>query len=124
MREYEFTIITRADLQDTDREALLGKYEALLYGDAGELIKKDDWGSKKLSFPIKKKFRGHYVFYDFANSEVKNLAEAERLLRIDDQVLRFMLVKTRDKVDVEARKVELAKAETQRQAGSKDRDRG
>jgi small subunit ribosomal protein S6 len=117
MREYEFTIITRADMPDPERTQVLEKYEALLYTEVGELLKKDDWGVRRFAYPIKKKFRGHYTVYDFAGSDTANLKEAERLLRIDDNVLRYLLVRTRDKIDVEQRREELAKAIQQRQAG-------
>jgi small subunit ribosomal protein S6 len=116
LREYEFTIITRADLQDADRSKVLERYEDLMYKNTGELIKREDWGVKKLAFPMKKKHRGHYTFYDFAGGTAENLKEAERLLRIDENVLRYMLIRTHEKVDVSKRREELAKNVQQRQA--------
>lgn len=119
LREYEFTMVARADLPEADRSKVFQAYEEILQRKGGELLKKDDWGTKKLAYPIKKQFKGHYVFYDFA-SLPENIAECERLLRIDENVLRFMVVKTADNVDVEARKVELAKkVAVQREEGSR-----
>lgn len=108
LREYEFTYISRADLSETDKNQLMEKYENLLIKDGGEVLKKDDWGVRKLAFPMKKQFRGHYHHYDYIGKS-ENLAEVERLMRIDDNVLRFMSVKLGEKVDPVARKAELAK---------------
>lgn len=108
LREYEFTLVAKADLPEAERAKLFQGYEEILQRNGGQQLKKDDWGTKKLAYPIKKHFKGHYVFYDYA-SHPDNIAECERLLRIDDNILRYMVIKTADDVDVEARKVELAK---------------
>lgn len=52
--------------------------------------------------------RGHYVYYDLA-SLPDNVTECERLLRIDDNMLRHLVIKTKDEVDVAARRAELVK---------------
>ena len=118
LREYEFTFVTKADLPETEKAKVLTGYEDILKRNGGEILKREDWGMKKLAYPIKKNFKGHYVFYDFA-SLPENIAECERLLRIDDNVLRHLVVKTHDRVDIEARKAELAKPATQKQVEEK-----
>lgn len=110
LREYEFTFVTKTDLSDGDKAKVLEGYEQILGREGGEIIKKDDWGTKRLAYPIKKNFKGHYVFYDLASTPA-NIAECERLLKIDDNVLRHLVIKIKDDVDVEARKAELSKAE-------------
>ncbi len=109
LREYEFTLVAKADLPDADKQKVFAGYEEILKRGGGELIKRDDWGPKRLAYPIRKHFRGHYVLYDAASTP-ENIAECERLLRIDDNVLRFMVVKIDNEVDIPARKIELAKA--------------
>lgn len=110
LREYEFTLITNGQLPEADTNTVLSKYEGLLTAEGGQILKKDIWGSKKLAFPIKKQYRGHYVCYDLVANPA-SIAEAERLMKIDDSVLRFLNVKLADSVDAEERKAELAKAE-------------
>lgn len=109
LREYEFTVVAKADMPEGDKAKFFENYEGIMKRSGGEFIRRDDWGVKKLSYPIKKQFRGHYVFYDVASTP-ENIAECERLMRIDDNMLRFLVVKTADEVDVEERKAELAKA--------------
>ena len=109
MREYEFTLIARSDLPEAERAKVFTKYEELVTSNGGEVLKKEDWGVKKLAFPMKKQFRGHYMFFDFVQTEAEHLKEAERLMRIDDDVLRYLLIRTGERVDPAARKEELAK---------------
>ena len=114
LREYDFTIITKGDLPEADNAKVIQGYEALMTKDGGEILKRDEWGVKRLAFPIKKTFRGFYVNYDFVGTP-ENVAEMERLIRIDDNVLRHLVIRLDESkegtVDVEARKNELAKQE-------------
>lgn len=125
LREYDFTVITKGELPEGESAKVLAGYEGLMTREGGEILKRDDWGLKKLAYPIKKQFRGYYVNYDFVGSPA-SVAEMERLMRIDDNILRYMVVRvdenTDGSVDIEARKVELAKQEREaREAEAKRR---
>ena len=125
LREYDFTVITKGDLPEGESAKVLAGYEGLMTREGGEILKRDDWGLKKLSYPMKKQFRGYYVNYDFVGTPA-SVAEMERLMRIDDNILRYLVVRvdenTDGNVDVEARKVELAKQEREaREAEAKRR---
>lgn len=111
-REYEVTVILNGQLSDDESKRLQGKYEGILLADGGEVIKKNDWGVRKLAFPMKNQYRGLYLNYDIT-AKSEHIAEAERLMRIDDNVLRYMSVRIGENVDVAARKAELAKFEAQ-----------
>lgn len=115
LREYEFTFVAKGDLPEAERVKVISGYEEILLRNGGEVLKRDDWGTKKLAYPINKQFKGHYVAYDIA-SLPENIAECERLLKIDENVLRYLVVKINDTVDIEKRKEELAKPATQHQA--------
>jgi small subunit ribosomal protein S6 len=119
LREYEFTLISNPQLVEQDMEKHLAKYEAILLADGGQMVRKDVWGTKKLSYAIKRNYRGHFVCYDFVG-EPKNLAEAERLMRIDDNVLRYLSVRLGENVDVDVRKAEIAKAEALQAAARRE----
>ena len=123
LREYELTIIARAELPESEGTKLLAKYEKLMTDDGGEILQKSVWGVKKLAFPMKKVFRGNYVNYDFIGTSA-NLAEMERLMRIDDDVLRYMSVYVSQDVNVADRKEQLAKiAAAAREAANEYRER-
>jgi small subunit ribosomal protein S6 len=108
LKEYELTVIAKADMPEEEMGKLQNKYEALMVKDGGEILKKDIWGLRKMVHPINKHHRGNYVFYDFVGQS-EHLTEMERLMRIDEGVLRYLSVSLGGNVDVEARKIELAK---------------
>ena len=106
MRRYELTIITDGDITDDAQNSLLKKITGLIPDNKGFLVAKDDWGTKKLAYPIKKKDRGHYVFLDYCGTGVL-VKEIERLLRIDDRVLKYMTILLDDDIDLERIKEEI-----------------
>ena len=112
IREYEMTLIARSDLPETEIQKLLAKYEKFMTIDGGQILKKDVWGSRRLAFPINKQFRGFYANYDFVGVPA-HLTEMERLMRIDESVLRYMSVKLGECADIEARRTDLNKPRVQ-----------
>jgi small subunit ribosomal protein S6 len=126
LREYDFTIITRGDLPEGEAAKALGTYEKLMTAGGGEILKKDEWGVKRLAYPIKKVFRGYYVNYDFVGTP-ESMAEMERLMRIDDNILRYLTVRVDEEAqgitDIEARKAEIAKAEKEAREAEQKRRR-
>lgn len=93
MNNYELLYIL-SEKQETDaRKALAERFKALVsqYGE----VTVDEWGSRKLAYPIKTKISGnhatgYYVLMKFtAPPELP--AEIERQMRISDDVLRFMI---------------------------------
>ena len=119
-REYELTIITNSQKSETQHKELLDKYEKIFLANDGAIIDKKDWGVKKLSAPIMKQYRGRYTFYGFSGDPTQ-LSEMERLMKIDEDVLRYMLIQINQDVDIDKRKSEIAKAEAKALAASKQK---
>ena len=107
-REYELIIIVNAQLSEEETKKVQDKYEGIFLDNSGEVVVKNDWGIKKLTYPINKQFRGRYFFYDFLG-DPKRLDEAQRLMRIDENILRYLLVRIGDDTNIDERKAELAK---------------
>jgi small subunit ribosomal protein S6 len=108
MREYEAMIITKPDLQEAELSKMLTKWEGIITNNGGQIIRKDTWGVRKLAYPINKVTRGVYHVLDIATAQ-DNARELERILKLDENVLRSLIIKLADKVNVEARRVELQK---------------
>jgi small subunit ribosomal protein S6 len=122
LREYEMTFITRSDLPEADFNGVLAKYEKYMTADGGEILKKEAWGSRKLAFPINKQHRGNFMVYDFAGLS-SHLTEMERLMRIDENVLRYLSVLINKQVVIEKRKDEIVKeaiAAKEREAAARE----
>ena len=100
MRRYETIFISYADLPEEEINGFIERYSAIIKDRKGTLIKVEKWGKRKLAYEIKKQARGFYVLIDFAgNSAI--VTELERNLKIGDKILKFMTVKTRDKISPE-----------------------
>jgi len=107
LRRYETTFVVHPDLSEEDHQKIVQKALGAITQSGGEILQLQDWGVKKLAYKIKKQTRGHYIFVDYA-AKPEAVREVERLLRIDDNVLRFLTVLVDDEVDVEEAKMQLS----------------
>jgi small subunit ribosomal protein S6 len=108
MREYEAMIIAKPDLPEAELSKMIAKVEGIMTASGGQIIKKDSWGVRKLAYPIGKSTRGLYFVYDIAATQT-DVTELDRVMKLDEGVLRSLSLKLADSVDVETRKVELQK---------------
>ncbi len=108
MREYEAMIIAKADLPEAELSKMVSKWETIIGTDGGQVVKKETWGVRRLAYPINKQTRGNYFVYDVATNQT-NIHELERVLKLEENVLRSMVIKLADSVNVEARRLELQK---------------
>ncbi|WP_321395058.1 30S ribosomal protein S6 [uncultured Desulfuromusa sp.] len=92
MRNYESLYIIHPDVVGDELTAKMEKFQAVLTDQAAEIHKLDNWGTRKLAYPIKKVERGNYVQTLFC-AEPEVIAEFERRLRLDEQILRFLTVR-------------------------------
>jgi len=91
MRKYETMFIVNPTIDDESRNALLEKIKALIEAN-GEIISYDEWGKRRLAYKIDKHAEGYYVLIQFtANPEF--IKELERVYKITDGILRFLVVK-------------------------------
>lgn len=92
MRMYETIIIVQPDLGDEETKALTTKVQEVISSMKGDFKRLEDWGARKLAYPINKVSRGRYYFLRF-DGDAPLIAELERRLRLDDKVLRYQSVK-------------------------------
>ncbi|MCK9275830.1 MAG: 30S ribosomal protein S6 [Syntrophales bacterium] len=115
MRRYEVVYISFDDLSEDEFENQLERYTSIVSKMDGKVIKIEKWGKRRLAYPIQKRKDGVYVLIDFAGDN-RIVSELERNFRIDDKVMRFISVKTHDKVELEEIEKEIAKAQEAEQA--------
>jgi len=89
---YETIIIVQPDLGEDETKALTAKVQEVISSMKGDFKRLEDWGSRKLAYPINKFSRGRYYFLRF-DGDAPLIAELERRLRLDDKVLRYQSVK-------------------------------
>jgi small subunit ribosomal protein S6 len=93
MRDYELTLIVRPDVEDTGLTALLEKVKGLIATAGGQGTQVEPWGRRHLAYPIKKITEAQY-FLIRTQLPPQALRELERNLRLTEEVLRFLLVRT------------------------------
>ena len=88
--------IIDAALEDALRKELIEKVSAQIAANGGVVEKVDEWGKRRLAYAINYKTEGYYVLVNFsAESEVPH--EMERLLQINEQVLRYLVIRLEEK---------------------------
>ena len=97
MNRYEMIYIIDADLEETARKELIEKVSALITNNGGEIEKVDEtWGKRRLAYAIDYKTEGWYVLVNF-KAPVELPRELERNLQINENVLRYLVIKLVEK---------------------------
>lgn len=100
--EYETVVILRPDLDDADTRENIDKLHTIITENSGTMLLKDEWGKRKLAYPIENHLKGHYVLFNFLGPATA-IDEIERRIRINDRIIRFMTVKLEHNVDIPAK---------------------
>lgn len=91
MNQYEIVYIFRSTLAPEELESKLQNFHAQLTRNAGQVSAVEHWGKRQLAYPIEKERNGNYVVAQF-ETEPASLPDFERLLKLDDQILRYLIV--------------------------------
>ncbi len=97
MALYETILIFRQDISSAQVETLTETFSTILKDQGGSVVKTEQWGLKTLTYRIKKNRKGHYVYLGL-DASAAAVAEMERNLSINEDVLRYMTVKI-EKID-------------------------
>jgi small subunit ribosomal protein S6 len=87
---YELTVLLHPDLE-IDLEKPLAKVEKIITDNGGKIANKDNWGKKKLAYPIKKQEFAVYVLFEVEVAPA-NANKIQGLLNITDEVVRYLMV--------------------------------
>ena len=91
-RMYETIYIVKPDLVDEENKALTARIDEVIAKMNGEVRKLEDWGVRKLAYPIAKITRGRYMYLR-SDGDAALIAELERRLRLDERVIRYQTVR-------------------------------
>lgn len=92
MNSYELLYIIDNEISDEAKEAVVAKISAVITDNGGTIDGVDKWGTRKLAYPINYKTEGYYVLVNFT-AQAALPSELERVMRITDSVVRFLVVK-------------------------------
>lgn len=114
MHQYEVAVLYHPDLEiDLDKAA--ARVEKIFTDNGGKVVNTDNWGKRKLAYPIKKNEHAVYVFYT-VELPAESVRKIEATLNITDEVIRFLITRP----DLKAiAKAEAAKAEKAKKAAER-----
>ena len=99
MNHYETVFIATPVLSDVQTKELFGKFQGVITENGGQIISSEDWGLRKLAYPIQKKTTGFYYLIEF-EGEGDLVEKLETQYRRDERVIRFLTFRM-DKYAVE-----------------------
>ena len=115
MRRYDLIFIIQPELSEEETKAVTDRYNQIITAQKGTIIKTEDWGKRRLAYDINKQSKGNYILVDFYGPG-SVIREVERNLKIDDKILKFLTVKTRDPFDPESLEEERKKEQLLQEA--------
>ena len=95
VNSYETLFVIDADLTEEETKALVEKFQGLI-ADNGEVTEVNEWGKRKLAYPINDKTEGYYVLVNFKSESTLPL-ELERIFGITEGILRSIVIRHEEK---------------------------
>lgn len=109
MNQYEIAVLYHPDLE-IDLEKATSRVEKIFTDNGGEVKNVDNWGKRKLAYPIKKNEHAVYVFYT-VEFPAQSVRKVESTLNITDEVIRFLITRPDLKAIAKAEALKAEKAE-------------
>ena len=91
--QYETVFIMTPVLSDDQMKETVAKYQKLLRDNGAEIVFEDNWGLRKLAYPIQKKSTGFYYLLEFRSDNGDIIHSLELAFKRDERIIRFLTVK-------------------------------
>ena len=89
LKQYETVFIATPVLSEDQMKEAVAKYRDFITAEGGEIVNEEDWGLRKLAYPIQKKTSGFYHLFEF-KADSQFIAKLETQYRRDERILRFL----------------------------------
>lgn len=90
-KQYETVFILTPILSEAQTRDAVEKFRALLTENGGVIVHEEDWGLRKLAYPIQKKNTGYYQLFEYTGpNDLVDRLETE--FRRDERIIRFLTV--------------------------------
>lgn len=120
MNQYEIAVLFDPQLE-IDLSKPTAKIEKIFTENKGKVVKTDNWGKKKLAYPIKNQDHAVYVFYTL-ELPAGNVAKVESTLNITDEVIRYLITRPDLKAIAKAEDAKAIKAKKAAERGDTEDD--
>lgn len=91
MRNYELMYVIKPDLDEEKLQEVIDKFNNIIADNSGEVVTADKWGKRRLAYEINDYREGIYILVNF-KGEAAVAQELDRVLKITDEILRFMII--------------------------------
>lgn len=91
MNKYETIMILNNEISEEERKNIISKIESYISKN-GKIVERQDLGIKKLAYEVRKHNKGYYYLIRF-KANATYIAELERIYRITDEVLKFIVIR-------------------------------
>ena len=98
LRKYELIYLVQPEAEEAERERIAGRVTNVLEEYGATLLKREEWGKRKLAYEIRKHSKAYY-FYLVYVTKPGATAEVERVLRMLDNCVRWQHIKLEDGID-------------------------
>jgi small subunit ribosomal protein S6 len=92
MRQYETAFLIAPNLPEEDNEKLISQMAEVVSKKKGKMVNVDEWGKRKLAYPIQKFEEAYYVFFLY-EGDPSIPVELERRFKQTEPIIRYMTVK-------------------------------
>jgi small subunit ribosomal protein S6 len=120
LNQYEIAVLYHPDLE-IDLEKAENRVKKIITDNSGKISKTDNWGKRKLAYPIGKQDFAVYVFYT-VEMPGENVGKVEQTLNITDEVIRFLITKPDLKAAEKAEALRAEKAKKAAERGDREDD--
>ncbi len=93
-RDYELAFILQPEVNEEQTRVVLDRVEQVVTNHSGQIVRVNQWGRRRLAYPIQHNRDGFYVFIDMILAP-ETVIELDRTLKVSEDVLRYM-IKRRD----------------------------
>ncbi|CUW44027.1 30S ribosomal protein S6 [Brucella vulpis] len=120
MALYEHVLLARQDISQQQVDALVEQFKVVLEANGGKFSKVENWGLRPLTYRIKKNRKAYYTLVNI-DAPAAAVAEMERQMRINEDVLRFLTVRVEE--HEEGQSAMLTRRDDRRERDGDDRPR-
>ena len=117
-RDYELGFILNPEVSEEQNSSILERIQQIVNTNDGQVVRINQWGRRRLAYPIEHQRDGFYVFFDMILSP-ETVSELDRNLKVTEEVLRHIIIRRDPKIaqkEREEREARAAAAATQAQS--------
>jgi small subunit ribosomal protein S6 len=92
LNKYESIYIINPEVEEQGIKELVEKFNTLIETEGGKVSETQEWGLRRLAYPIQKKEQGYYVLVNF-EAKPESIVELERVYKITDSVMKFITIR-------------------------------